>query len=178
MASNIDEFATQVFDEAKRFLEKYDDNPEVYAYLHAAIALGFSSFEAHVNAIAEEFLIRPELTPWERGILAEKDVEFADGAFKLTDRLKMHRLEDRLLFLCRRFSTKPIDRNSSIWSNLKDAIKLRNELTHPKGPIQIERPKVARALQAILEILDYTYRALYKQGYPMKTLDLQSTLEF
>lgn len=146
--------------------------------MHASIALGFSSFEAHINAIAEEFLIRPELTPWERGVLAEKDIEFAHGIFKLSDRLKMHRLEDRLLFLCERFSSKPIDRSSPVWSNLKNAIKLRNDLTHPKGPIQIKRKEVAEALQAILEILDYTYRALYKQGYPTKALDLQSTLEF
>jgi hypothetical protein len=178
MASNIDEFATQIFEEAKRFLEKFDEEPEVGAYLHASISLGFISFEAHINAIAEEFLIRPELTALERSILAERDIEFSDGEFGLSKRLKMHRLDDRLLFLCKRFSKKPIDRTSALWANLKNAIKLRNELTHPKGPIHIQRNDVAGALQALLDMLDYTYRALYKQTYPGKFLGLQSKLEF
>jgi hypothetical protein len=178
LPTNIDEFASQVFEEAKRFLEKYDDPPHVPAYLHAAISLAFSSFEAHVNAISEEFLTRPELNVWERGFLSEKRVQFDDGEFSLLDNLKMEKLEDRLLFICRRFSTKPIDRTSPMWGNFRSALKLRNQLTHPKQVIEITKQQVSAALEAILEILDYTYRSLYKQPYPTKHLGLQSMLDF
>jgi hypothetical protein len=176
--TNIDEFASQVFEEAKRFLERYDDSPNSPAYLHAAISLAFSSFEAHVNAIAEEFLTRPELNIWERGFLSEKRVDFDDGEFTVSESLKMEKLQDRLLFICRRFSTRPIDRTSPMWSNLKSALKLRNQLTHPKELVEITKPQVSAALEAILEILDYTYRSLYKQAYPTKHLGLQSMLDF
>jgi hypothetical protein len=176
--TDIDEFAALLLDEAKRFLEKFDECPDTQAYLHAAINLGICALEAHVNAIAEEFLTRPELSAWDRSVLAEKAVEFSDGEFRATKRLKMYRTEDRLLFLSRRFSLKPIDRSSATWSRLVSAIHLRNELTHPKGPLEIKRDQVAQALRAILDILDYIYTALYKRKYPMRDLGLESSLDF
>ena len=176
--TNIDDFATLLFDEAKRFLEKFDEHRDTPAYLHAAVNLGVCSLEAHVNGIAEEFLTRPELSVWDKSLLAERTVEFGDGEFRVTKRLKMYRLEDRILFLCKRFSRRPIERSSPTWGRLLSAIRLRNELTHPKGPVEITRDEVAQALRAILEILDHCYRALYKRDYPTKELDLQSSLDF
>ncbi len=176
--NSIDEFAAEVFEEAKRFLEKYEEGNHIPAYLHAAVSLGFSSLEAHINAISEDFLTRPELNVLERGVLSEKDIEFDDGEFAMSKRLKMHRLEERLLFLCRRFSSKPIDRSTPLWSNFKSAIKLRNDLTHPKNPVEMTQEQVAKALTAILEILDHTYKALYKQGYPSMAIGLQSKHSF
>jgi hypothetical protein len=105
-------------------------------------------------------------------------VEFIDGELRVTKRLKMYRIEDRLLFLCRRFSRKPIDRSSPVWADLVSAIRLRNNLTHPKGPVEITRDEVAQALRAILDILDYTYSVLYKRGYPTKRQGLESSLDF
>ena len=176
--TNIDDFATLLFEEAKRFLEKFDEHPDIPAYLHAAVNLGICSLEAHISAIAEEFLTRPELSSWDKSVLSEKSVEFIDGELRVTKRLKMYRIEDRLLFLCRRFSRRPIDRSSPVWANLVSAIRLRNNLTHPKGPVEITRDEVAQALRAILDILDYTYSALYKRGYPTKRQGLESSLDF
>ncbi len=54
--SGIDAFATELFEEAKRFLEKAKeaDNEEgKKAFLHAALLVGMSSLEAHINAICE-----------------------------------------------------------------------------------------------------------------------------
>ena len=53
--SEIDAFATELFEEAKRFLEKAKEavNAESErAFLHAALLLGISSLEAHINAIS------------------------------------------------------------------------------------------------------------------------------
>lgn len=48
----IDVFASELFEEAKRFLEKAED-PNVEegqkAFLHAALLLGMSSLEAHTQ---------------------------------------------------------------------------------------------------------------------------------
>jgi hypothetical protein len=171
----IDEFAT--LEESKHFLEKHEATNSP-AYLHAALNLAFCSLEAHVNAIAEEFMTRLELTAWDRAVLSEKAVELNDGEYSLTTRLKMHRLEDRVLYLCRRFSKKPIDRKSKEWSQFKTAIQLRNELTHPKNALELTHQTVSNALSAVIEILDVVYRALYRRGYPHKYMRLASSLSF
>lgn len=173
----IDDFATQLLEESKHFLEKFETSNSP-AYLHAALNLAFCSLEAHVNAIAEEFMTRSELTPWDKAVLSERAVELDDGEYRLSSRLKMHRLEDRVLYLCRRFSKKPIDRSSAEWSRFKVAIQLRNELTHPKNAVELTHITVSDALSAVINILDMIYRALYRQGYPHKYLQLTSSLSF
>ena len=75
--SEIDEFAVLLFEQAKGFLEKSKGgitNYQRQAYLHAALLIGISALEAHVNAISDEFLTtREDLTVLERSILDEKD---------------------------------------------------------------------------------------------------------
>lgn len=107
--AEIDAFATQLLEEAKAFLEKGRTSSVAKskeAYLHAALNLGFCGLEAHLNAIAEDFLTLSDLSPQERSILSEKKVELEHGKFRLTKQAQIYRLEDRLLFLCHRFSKK------------------------------------------------------------------------
>jgi hypothetical protein len=106
-------FASDLLEEAKRFLEKAGEAAKAKsdgkdAFLHAAVMVGFAAFEAHVNAIADDFLARQDLNPHERGLLAERAVELSDGKFQEKPLLKIQRLEDRVLFLCRRFSKSPM----------------------------------------------------------------------
>src|ERR1700739_3985685 len=122
--AEIDSFATQLLEEAKAFLEKAktsSDPKNKEAHLHAALNLGFCGLEAHVNAIADDFLTLQDLAAHERSILAECKVELECGEFRVTDRLQMYRLEDRLLFLCARFSKTPLDRTAAYWGQFKDA---------------------------------------------------------
>ena len=108
--ADIDSFATSVFEEAKRFLEKGEGDSDSLprnAHLHAAMMLAFCSLEAHVNSIAEEFAHRPEFAARKRAILLEKDVRLEDGEFVLRN-FKMFRLEDRIQFLHRQFSRKAL----------------------------------------------------------------------
>jgi hypothetical protein len=90
--------------------------------------VGFAAFEAHVNAMANDFLSRDDLDPHERGLLAEHIVDLVDGEFQEKNALKIQRLEDRVQFLCRRFSKTKIDRGQSYWSEFIGATKLRNGL--------------------------------------------------
>src|SRR5689334_3330268 len=103
----LSSFASDLLEEAKRFLEKAGatpDEPTKKAYLHAALMVGFAAFEAHLNAISDDFLSRGDLGAHERGLLAEHVVDLVDGEFQEKNVLKMQRLEDRVQFLCRRFS--------------------------------------------------------------------------
>jgi hypothetical protein len=179
--AEIDEFATQLLEEAKAFLEKGRKSSVAKckeAHLHAALNLGFCALEAHVNAIAEDFLTLPDLSPQELSILSEKKVELVHGEFRLTKHAQLYRLEDRLLFLCHRFSKKaPLDRKAAYWGQFKEALDLRNGLTHPKAPAIVTETSVERALLAILHLLDVTYLRIYGSKHPGRMRGLQSTME-
>lgn len=179
--SGIDEFANSLLEESKRFLEIGSQHPTPEgqtAYLHAAMFLGLSALEAHVSAISEDFLTTDSLSAHERAILTERDVKLADGAFEVTDVLKMYRLEDRIQFLHRRFGSKPIDRTQQWWSELKSAIKVRNDLTHPKGSMKLSKDAVERAIQAIIDTLNALFEAVYQEKFPKARRRLQSKLDF
>jgi hypothetical protein len=178
--AEIDAFANQLLEEAKGFLEKargaaISKNKE--AYLHAALNLGFCALEAHLNAIAEDFLTLANLSPHERSILSERKVDLEHGKFRITNQSQIYRLEDRLLFLCTRFSKKaPLNRTAAYWGQFKEALDLRNSLTHPKSPAIVTEKSIERALMAILEVLDVTYRRIYGRKYPGRKRGLSSTI--
>lgn len=150
--TEIDAFASLLLEESKRFLEKSgeSDGDAMLANLHASILLGFASFEAYIASMCDDFTVLDNLSAHERGLLQEKDVRLQEGEFVVSNTLKMVRLEDRIEFLHMRFSGQKIDRSASWWSDLKAAINLRNELTHPKNAPSISSNAVARALQAIV----------------------------
>lgn len=178
----IDDVSAVLLEEAKHFLEKAQAETGLAgktAYLHAALNLGFCSLEAHVNAIADDFLTRKDLSVFDCSILREKDYRLNDGEFVLDEtKLKMYRLEDRIQFLHRRFSGKKLDRKSSWWSDLQSAQGLRNKLSHPKDAPAIDERGVIRGLQAIIDTINALYKAVYKRRFPASSRGLQSSLTF
>jgi hypothetical protein len=178
--ADIDDFATSLLEEAKRFLEKAQNESAPVArsaYLHASMMLAFCSLEAHLNAISDEFSDRPEFSTHERAILLEQEVKLEDGEFSLGG-FKMFRLEDRLQFLHRKFSGRPFDRGVGWWSQLKNAMISRNKLTHPKDAHLLTVDNVRDALTAIIAALDATYSVIYKKNFPAANRGLQSQLTF
>ncbi len=179
--SEIDLFANQLLEEAKRFLEKAGDGTDSVAqtaYLHAALMVSFCALEAHVNALGEEFSAAVGLSAHEQGILLERDVRLEDGQFQLKQNLRIARLEDRIEFLHTKFSGKPIDRASDWWRQLTTAIDLRNKLTHAKDLPPIGQAAVRNAVQAVIETLEALYQAIYKRKFPPANLGLRSQLNF
>ena len=90
----------------------------------------------------------------------------------------MTRLEDRIQFLHARFGGKPIDVSQKWWPQLGDAMKLRNQLTHPKEVVVITEDATSRAIQTIIDTLDGLYQVIYKRGFPSAGLGLDSRLNF
>jgi hypothetical protein len=181
IVAEIDAFATQLLEEAKAFFEKAratSEEKSKEAYLHAALNLGFCAVEAHLNAIADDFLTLDSLSHNDKSILSEKKIEVDHGEFRVTERLQIYRLEDRLLFLCARFSKKgPLDRSAVYWGHFKEALVLRNGLTHPKVPTVVSETSVERALLSILQVLDVMYTRIYRKRYPARKRGLQSTID-
>lgn len=178
MTAAIDSFSGSLFDEAKAHLEaSRDASPESQiAYLHASLLVGFCALEAHLSSISEDFYTRSDLTLLDQSILLERKVDLIAGEHQLTNELKMFRLEDRIEYLFAKFSTKPLERRSIYWGEFKLAVKLRNELTHPKTPPSITVGMVERALKAILDLLDAAHKGIYGGRYPSYNLGLNTTL--
>lgn len=178
--ADIDDFASSLLEEAKRFLEKASDDVDDTAraaYLHASLMLAFCSLEAHINAMGEEFATRPELSPHVKGVLLEKEVKLENGDFGLGG-LRMYRLEDRILFLHKQFSGKLLDRKIPLWGQLTSAIGVRNKLTHPKDAQPLTIAQVKEAILATMGIIDLMYQAIYKRGFPAAKLGLQAKITF
>lgn len=179
--AEFDLFANQLWEESKRFFEKGIEASEASsqeANLHAALMLGFCALEAHVNAIGEEFSVAKNLSLHEKALLLEKEVRLENGEFKLTAILKMAKLEDRMRFLHLKFSGHPIDTSSAWWGKFKQALQLRNDLTHAKAIPSVTKKAVKDALQAMLDALDALYKAIYKKKFPPVGQGLQSSLIF
>jgi len=66
----------------------------------------------------------------------------------------------------------PLDRGAAYWGQFKDATDLRNVL-QPKAPALVTEASVERALLAILQLLDITYRRIYSKKYPGRKRGLQ-----
>ena len=179
--ASVDQFATVLLEEAKRFLEKSKAETSAEgktAYLHAALNLGFCALEAHINSIADDFSHRQDISPLDKSILLEKQVELKNGRFELVDRLKPFRLEERMEYFHRRFSGKPLDKSVTWWSKLKSGLDLRNGLTHPRAEPLLDEKSVSNTLQAIIDAIDSLYKAVYKRRFPGIRRSLNSTLTF
>lgn len=178
---DIDALSVQLLEQAKRFLEKakIDATQDGQAaYSHAALLLGFCSLEAHINAVAEELTIRPKLQILDQSILTEKEVLLVKGTFRLTDKLKMYRLEERLGYILANFTKGEPLSKQSWWGNLSAGLAIRNSLVHAKGGITIHVKAVSRSLQAIIDCLDTLYVGVYRRRYPGHSRGLDSSLHF
>jgi hypothetical protein len=179
--ADIDNFASLLLEQAKRFLENAratDDEARRTAYVHSSLMLGFASMEAHVNAVCQEFSTRSELSVHERALLLEEDVQLIDGAFASRG-LKIYRLQDRMDFLHARFSVRRVKKKEQEWRGpLMQATRLRNKLTHPQAAQTILLKDVKSAIEAIINAIDALYKAIYKKGLPAAKRGLHSNLTF
>ena len=179
--AEFDYFGDQLLGEAKRFLEKAAEAKDPIAkdaYLHASLMLSFCGLEARINSMGDEALLRTDLSEHDKGILVEKDVRLENGKFVLQSSLKMTRLEDRVAFLYVRLSGKSLDKSSPWWPQLVGAIRMRNDLTHPKTIPKVTQTNVKNAVQAIIDTIDALSRAIYKKKYPAASDGLASRLTF
>ena len=180
MTENFDNFSNILFNEAKFLLEKakLSSTPDIKsAYLHSSLLLGMSALEAYVNGIALELTEGSfELNINEIALLSEKEIIFDSGNFQLWKKLKLKRFIDSIDFIYCKFSSKSISSQDTWNQNIKQTIKLRNDLVHPKEEINITYKQVEISLQNILQTIDILYKAVYKTHVPILNYNLMSTL--
>jgi hypothetical protein len=87
-------------------------------------------------------------------------------------------MDDRILFLYRKFSGKKLNKTVGWWAQLKQATDSRNNLTHPKQSHDITVETVKAALSSIIDALNVLYRTIYQKQFPATGLGLDSKLTF
>jgi hypothetical protein len=179
MSVDVDAFSVRLLDEAKRFLEKAAEgaDAEQDAYLHAALIVGFSALESHVNGIADELSERPQTDLLTKSILKEKQVQLTKGEWALGSKDQYFRLEERISFLLHSCSRKN-GGTYAWWSDLVSGIKARNALVHPRDAVQLTSVDVQRYLNAIIDALNDMYLGVFGKGHPSFNRGLQSTMNF
>lgn len=175
MSVDFDTFSITLLDESKRFLEKFEEDNEE-AFLHAALVLGFSALESHVNGIADELSLRDNMSTLDKSLLLERSIKLEKGEWKLVGS-QFSRLEDRLRFMFRRGNNTALG-DYHWWGDLNQGILTRNDLVHPKKALELKVDDVKRFLAAIVSALNDLYLAVFDSGHPAHGRGLQSTMSF
>lgn len=180
--ASFDDFAASLLEEAKRFLEKVKETDNVQAqtaYTHSAVLIGISALEAYINGISSELMNFPSTPIHEKSLLGEKEIELVQGEFVLTDRLKIQRLTDRIQYLYFKYNRVHLNGNvERWWSPLKQSLKIRNQLVHPKEEIELSYEDAKNLLENVIECLLCLSKIIYKKQFPFKNLGLQSKMTF
>ncbi|QND41801.1 hypothetical protein HB770_03950 [Rhizobium leguminosarum bv. viciae] len=167
--SDFINYSRDLMEAAKGFREKAlesADDESKQAYLRAALLHAFSFLEAHLNYMAEHFESSPMFTLHELGILLEKEVGYGNGAFALTSKTKFSRLTDRIELLLFKCSPDLIQAKGTWFAQLKDALKVRNALVHPREAHSLTEAQITEAMKTILDAVDTLYRAVFKKRLP------------
>jgi len=178
--SDFINYSKGLMEAAKGFRNRAQVMPEgsiKQAYLRAALLHGFSFLEAHLNYMAEHFHDSQMFSVHERGILLERDVVFEKGEFQLSQKTKFARMTDRIELLLTKCSEDLSAAKGQWYSRLKEAIKIRNALVHPKEVHALTDVQLREALEAILEAVESLYRAVFKKGLPYTKKGLFGGLE-
>lgn len=177
MPDDADAFSIRLLDEAKRFLEKAEESEDPDPFLHATLVLTFSALESHLNGLADELLLRQDVSVLDRAVLEERGLVLKAGDWELAPDTRFYRLEDRMAFIFRRYASAAVS-DQRWWSDLKQALTARNALVHPREAISLSHSDVERYLAAIIEALNDIYLAVFGRGHPGYGRGLQSTLLF
>lgn len=176
MTAERDAFSGLLLEEAKRFLELASREEGRQAFLHAALLLGFSALEAHVNGIADEVSTWAGTDIHERGVLTERAVNLSSGSWKLGPS-QYYRLEDRLAYLLNKHGGTQLN-GYPWWSELKSGMSKRNNVVHPRGEVTLDIDDVRRHLRSIVDALNDLYVAVYGKAHPAHGRGLDSNLTF
>jgi hypothetical protein len=177
----FDQYSDDLLEQSKRFLEiakRYTDQEAINAYLNAALLISISSLEASVNSLIDDFSKSENFSLLEKSFLNEKELDFKNGVFILSNRLKMSRLTERIELLIRKFSTNLKYKQETWWSLLCSGILLRNEIVHPKKDKLLKVEDVERTILSVIQCINFLFQIIYKKKLPSAQMELQSRMNF
>lgn len=178
--ADVDEYARDVFESAKTFLESArnaQDDRAKQAYLRASILSATCFLECQVNHLCDHFAHRREFTLHERALLIEREVRLSDGKFKLGNE-KFYRVEDRILFLLGKFCAGFDKSTHAWWAQYKIAVNTRNSIAHPRKTVLLVDSEVEASLRGVLHLVDFLLRTIFGKGLPYMLNDINARYEY
>jgi HEPN superfamily RiboL-PSP-like protein len=179
--NEFDEYSNSLLEQSKRFLELAKSKKVVVdqnAFLNASLLISISSLEAYINGIVDDFSESPNFTMFEIAFLTEKEIELNNGSFRISKRLKMSRLLDRIEILFQKFTQNKFTKENEWWGSLNEGIKLRNSIVHPKENKTLKIKDVERTLKSVINCLNSLFKEIYGKGLPSIHMELVSKLDF
>lgn len=177
----FDEYTICLLEESKRFLEKATSETDEIgkqAYLHSSLLLSICFVEAIVNGLINELTKTDIFSLYEISVLCEKELQLDHGEYKITTRLKMQRLLDKIDIIYYGKTRKKINHASAWWGQLKHGIELRNNLVHPKDVQKLDEKIIAKVILSSIECTDCLFKAIYRKPFPKRNRDLNTSLTF
>lgn len=147
------------------------------AFLRAALLHACSFLEAHLNYMAEHFSENTMFSLHEQGVLLEKEVRFENGAFHLTNTLKISRITDRIDLLLSKCSINPSKEKADWFADLGHTLKIRNSLVHPKDAHTLCDADVQMAMNCMIKAADTLYTVVFKKGLPYARKGIEGGLD-
>lgn len=173
--NNIDEYTKDLLMSAKVFLieaQSVSNSDREQRLLRSALVHCFFFLEAQISYVMDHFKSNTNFSILEKSIINEKDYSFKDGEFALLSKDKFYRLEDRIEFLIYKFSGKLDHRGSEWYSMLKNYIRLRNDIVHPKDNHNLSCDDIERAILSVVECVSLIYKCVFNKDFPLKSLGL------
>lgn len=171
------DYTKELMESAKGFAEQgrvATDPRAEQAYLRAALFQAISFLEGHINDVAEQFRHTSMFTIHQKGILLEREVTLRNGAFRLSNKTKYQRILDRIDMLI--LTGGGTQAKETSWhSPLCHALKLRNELVHPREIKRLKYKEVIESLKAVLDCVDAVFKAIFKKGLPYAGKSMDSS---
>lgn len=173
--SSSDEFARELFEDAKQSLRQAgvsSGESVKQRHLRHATMAAFSFLELQIDLIAQHFRDSDFFTLHERALITQKDIVFDKGAFRIKEKSRFTRLEDRMLLLQSKFKGSRLTERSW-WEPLKQGTDRRNSIAHPRGPISLDARDVEADLNAVLTCASDLFEIVFGKRLPYESFGLK-----
>lgn len=163
-----DTFARELFEDAKLSLKQaksVSSDTAKQRHLRHALVVAFSFLELQIEVIAQHFKANAFFSVHEQGVLAQREVVFEKGTFKLKEKTRYSRLADRMYLLQSKFKGSKLPEREW-WVPLMTATERRNDVVHPKGQVTLKETEIESALRAILSCANDLFEIVFGKGLP------------
>jgi hypothetical protein len=170
--SSGDEFARELFEDAKHSLKQAkaaSSDLTKQRHLRHSLLAAFSFLELQIELIAQHFKDSTFLTLHERGIIAQKEVVFDKGVFRIKDVTRFTRLSERMLLLQHKFSGSKLTEREW-WAPLINGTERRNSVAHPRAPIVLNEAQTEHDILAALGCANDLFEIVFGKGLPYASL--------
>lgn len=170
--SSGDEFARELFEDAKQSLRQAKNTSTDAAkqrHLRHSLLASFSFLELQIELISQHFKDSDFFSLHERGIIAQKEVVFDKGIFRMKDVTRFTRLSERMLLLQHKFKGDKLAERIW-WAPLINATERRNSVAHPRGPVTLTDAQTEQDILAVLGCASDLFEIVFGKGLPYASL--------